>query len=203
MPRGLTSDMIAALAQPVLNPAIFIALTFGSISDHAVTPIPVYIWSGYGTVTWNSQTWIGLGHLLSLSLIDDNASVEAHGVTIKISGINPTSPTTLNSALTEVVLGLPVTVYLGMYSSGTLIDTPVTSWLGRMDQPTWNIGGDEITLTLACESRLLDMNCSVARRYTQEDQQELYPGDLGFQFVNSVQEMTIDWGLFPTNGNNI
>jgi hypothetical protein len=47
------------------------------------------------------------------------------------------------------------------------------------------------------------MNVPANRRYTQEDQQRDYPGDLGFQFVNSIQESQIFWGPGPGTSNNL
>ena len=43
------------------------------------------------------------------------------------------------------------------------------------------------------------MNVAVDRRYTDEDQQMDYPGDLGFQFVNGIQEAQIYWGRSPSS----
>ena len=72
-----------------------------------------------------------------------------------------------------------------------------------MDQPTIDVSGDAATITVNCENRLYEMNVPANRRYTQEDQQRDYPGDLGFQFVNSIQESQIFWGTGPGTSNNL
>ena len=203
MPRNLSSDMLTALQAPILFPAVFVAATFGTIdhTTHLVDTTVVYMWSGLGSVDWNGHTWIGIGSLLGFTTPEDSSNVEAKGITLTLSGLDPTL---LPAALNDIILGLPVTVYLALYdSTNTLIDTPVIAWAGRMDQPTFDVSTTEVVLAINCENRLIDMNISVERRYTTEDQQMDWPGDLGFQFVDGLQETTLFWGQYPNNTNNV
>ena len=50
------------------------------------------------------------------------------------------------------------------------------------------------TITLNCESRLIQLERPKNRRYTHEDQQERLTGDLGFEFVTDLQDKEIIWG---------
>jgi hypothetical protein len=192
MPRAMSTAMLEALALSVIYPAIFVEATFVSGT--------VYLWSGVGPIIWNGQTWTGIGSLGSISTIDEGATVEAKGMVLTLSGIDPTL---LPDVLTEFQLGAPVTVYLGLFNEGALIANPVASFSGRMDQPTIEVTGLEAKIGINCESRLIDMNTAVDRRYTPEDQQRDWPGDLGLNFVNAIQEMTLYWGTSPTSTNNI
>jgi hypothetical protein len=193
MPRPLSPALLTALSAPILNPALFVQAQF---SDETV-----YMWSGVGSVTWNGHTWIGLGGFLGVTTPEDSSTVEAKGITLMLSGMDAKM---LPQALNDVVLGYPVTVYLALYdSNNTLIDGPVVAWAGRLDQPTFEVGGTEVSLQINCESRLLDMNVGVDRRYTHEDNQLDNPGDLCFMFVDSIQEMTLFWGNYPLSSNNI
>ena len=94
-------------------------------------------------------------------------------------------------------------VYLAGFTDNVLIDSPLIAFAGRMDEPTIDIDGATCKITLNCESRLLDMNIAVDRRYTQEDQQMTWPGDLCFSFVNGVSELTLYWGSAPTTQGNV
>jgi len=184
--------MLAALAGSELQCAFFVAANFASG--------PVYMWTGFGPITWNGQTWIGTGSLGSVSPIDEASTVEAKGLTLTLSGIDSSL---LGDVMSEFALGLPVTVYLGLFNAGVLIASPITSWAGRMDQPLIEVDGKLATISINCESRLLDMNTAVDRRYTADDQQRDWPGDLGFNFVNAIQEMTLYWGTAPTTSGTI
>jgi hypothetical protein len=101
-------------------------------------------------------------------------------------------------------VGLPVSVTLGVFdTNNALIADPVCCFSGRMDQPTIDVTGTLATIAINCENRLVEMNVAVDRRYTDEDQQMDYPGDLGFQFVNGIQEAQIYWGRSPSSQNNL
>jgi len=197
MPRGLSSDILTALSSPVIYPAYFVSIQFVNET--------VYVWTGIGSIVWNSQTWSGVGSLLSISSIEEPNNAAAKAVLLKISGIDPVF---LPEAQNQVILGRPVMVYMGLFSSntfsiGTLIDSaPIATWVGRLDLPRFGVGAEEVTLELSCESRLLDMDLSVERRYTTEDIQMTTPGDLGCIFVSSIAQKTLFWGA-PLRDNNV
>ena len=55
--------------------------------------------------------------------------------------------------------------------------------------------GEKATITLTGESRLIDFFRPRISRYTDAEQQALYPGDLGLQYVNDLQEASVPWGV--------
>jgi len=123
------------------------------------------------------------------------------GITLTLSGIDPTL---LQGILNEFQAGLPAIVTLGVFDgNGALIGDPVCCFAGRMDQPTLDVTGIAASIAINCENRLVEMNVAVDRRYTDEDQQLDYPGDRGFEFVNSIQEAQIYWGRTPSSKNNL
>ena len=192
MPRpGVTPEFLEALSAQLLRPALFVEAYF--------TSGPVRVWNGLGTIAWNGFDWTGIGTLGSVSAIEEGATVEARGISLTMSGIDPAL---LTLVLGEFRQGLPVSVWLGLFrADGTLIPDPVLSFAGRTDQPTTEVSGETATLTITCENRLIDMHASVERRYTNEDQQLDYPGDRGFEFVASIQSLQINWGRSPSSNN--
>lgn len=192
MPRLMSSAMLAAIAAGELFPALFVEANFATG--------PVYIWSGMGPIDWNGHTWLGVGTLGSVSAVSEGTTVEARGITLTLSGIDPAL---LTDVLGEFVPGLPVIVFLGLFNAGALIASPLVSFSGRMDQPSVDIDGISSAISINCENRLIEMNVAVDRRYTADDQQRDFPGDLGFNFVNAIQEMTLYWGTSPTSSNNV
>ena len=192
MPRNVDPSIITALQQPSLQMAVFVTLTFSTGT--------VNIWSGIGNVTWQSITWTGLGSLLGVSGIEEGTTVDARGITVTLSGLDSAL---LADCMADFALGTPAAVYLGFYSGGILNANPLVSWAGRMDQPTISVDGTEAHIAINCENRLLDMNVPSDRRYTLQDQQMTWPSDLGFQFVQGIQEVNIAWGQHVTNTPNI
>jgi hypothetical protein len=206
MPRQMDPAMLAAIQSNLILPGILFTATFQTG--------PVYLWSGYGSFAWNGQTWQGIGSMGDVSVIEEGTTVEARGVTVTLSGFDANL---LNLVLNEFKLGAPAALYLAMfggtigqsshygtatygqsiYAVGLLAD-PIPIWAGRTDQAHISVGGTTASIQLNCESRLLDMNQSVARRYTNDDQRLDYPQDRGLEFVYSIVETTINWGAKPT-----
>ena len=98
---------------------------------------------------------------------------------------------------------LPVVVYLALFAGGALIASPFTAWAGRMDQPTITVRGETADIKIKCENRLIDLNTSVQRRYTNDDQQLVAPGDLGLSFQSGIQKAVVYWGAIPNSKNNV
>jgi hypothetical protein len=194
MPRNITSGIITAIQAQNLRVALFVEATFATG--------PVYIWNGIGNYTWNSHTWTGVGTLGSVSTVEESSSVEAKGITISLSGIDPTL---LSDVMDDLNQGLAVLVWLGLFddTGTTLIPNPILSFAGTMDQPTITVGGETATISINCESRLSEMNTPAERRLTNEDQQMDHPGDRGLEFVGQIQQVTIYWGRVPNSKNNL
>jgi hypothetical protein len=187
-----TPEFIAAVESGYVRPAIFVEI-------HFLTG-PVYVWSGAGSIAWGGVTWLGVGNFGSISPIEEGATVNARGITLSLSGVDPTL---LSDVLNEYQQNLPAVIYFGVRdNTGALIPNPITSWAGRTDQPTITVDGESATISIACENRLVILNNSVERRYTDADQKGDYPDDRGFEFVNAIQNVTVYWGRHPDSSNN-
>ena len=189
----VTSEFLAQIESGIIRPAFLVEANF--------TSGPLYVWTGRGNLSAVGHTFTGVGTLGSISSIEEGSDVEARGIVLTMSGIDATL---LADVLNEFQVGLPATVWLALFDeSNVLVPNPVISFAGRMDQPTLEVGGETAAISINCENRLLDMNVSTERRYTVEDQQRDHPGDHGFDFVNSIQEVTIYWGRTPNSTNNL
>jgi hypothetical protein len=142
-----------------------------------------------------------VGSLGEVSVIEEGTTIEAKGITLKLSGIDPTL---LSGVLTDFRVGLPALVYLGMFDAGgSLITDPIISWAGRTDQPTIEMDGSTATISINCENRLVEMNTAVDRRLTNEDQQLDHLGDRGLEFTASITDVQVYWGRSPSSHNNL
>lgn len=149
----------------------------------------VRLWNGYGDLVISGGTYTGSGSFLSISSIEENAEIGAKGVSMTLSGLNSTI---LSYALNENYQYRVVNIYVGSISGATV--SAYKAFSGRMDVMTINEDAESCTISLTAESRLIDLERPRVRRYTSEDQKALYPSDLGFDFVNSLQEASIKWG---------
>ena len=150
---------------------------------------PLRVWNGYGNLTVDGETYVGGGTLISVSAIEETAEIGAKGVSMMLTGV---SSSILATALAENYQYRIANIYVGTINGNTVSSYKVFS--GRMDVMTIGEQGDNCTIDLTAESRLIDLERPRLRRWTSEDQKALDPDDKGFEFVNSLQEATIKWG---------
>ena len=182
--RTLSADMVTEVTTAQLCPILLASLSFST---------PVYLWTGYGSLVYNSTTYLGLGTLGTISPVEETTDLAARGITMKLSGV-PTANVSL--ALTEDYQGRECAILFGALSptAGTLISSPVTVFSGRMDVMQVSDDGQTAEIIMTAESRLMDFKRPREVRYTDEEQQNLFAGDLGLEFVNDIQEKAIYWG---------
>lgn len=184
MARDITSALNDQFEAASLSP--FLAFNLDFESD------PVLAWTGTGTITINSQDYIGTGNFIGIDAIQETANVQANGASISISGV----PSDLVAvALTENYQGRDATIYLGaLDSSGNVVANPYAIFKGFIDIMSIAETGDLTSINLTAENRLISLEEAKVRRYTSEDQKIDYPDDLGFDFVAGLQDKELVWG---------
>jgi len=142
------------------------------------------------------QTFTGIGWLGKISSIPQTTKVQAQNVTIALSGI----PSNLvNEAVDQVRIAGTMTVWIGFYdASGNLLKDPVQVFSGSLDVPSLTDDGTTSTIAITCENTLLSLNLAPNRRFDDPDQQLKVPGDLGFSFVQALQNIQLFWPA-PSN----
>ena len=184
MSREITNGMATALDRADLQPAIFFEGAFPSGM--------VRIWTGPGPMDWDGKTWTGVGVLLGLGALEETSDVVASGTTVSLSGV----PLDLvGLAINEARQGQAGRIWLALLTEDrTVIADPVQAFTGRLDVPELQEDGQSCRITISYESRLIDLSVPRNWRYTHESQQVLFPGDLGFAHVTSLQDQEITWG---------
>jgi hypothetical protein len=186
MSRDLTNDFSNASVANTVAPVMLMKAEFDS-GD-------VLAWTGYGTIVYDGDSYLGVGDFGGVDKVDESADLRANGAVLTLSGI-PSS--LLATALGEEYQGRPITLFLGLLdlTSGALIADPYAILSGRMDVMSIQEASDTATISLTVENNLIELTRSKERRYTHEDQQIDYPGDLGLEYVAGLQEKPLNWGV--------
>jgi len=184
MSRTLSAEMQAVAASDIVRPIFLVDLLFDNN--------PVYLWSGVGNLSFNSQTYLGAGDLLSIGQVSENAELAANGITVSLSGANQSL---VEKARDEDYQGRELILRLGAFDdNGDLISSPVILFSGFMDVMKIDDSGDDASIGVSAENKLIAFERTKIRRYTNEDQKIDYPNDKGFEFISKIQEMDIVWG---------
>lgn len=188
MSRGLAAGVLSEIAADSVQPILFL---YGSFSTGDIR-----MWSGLGNVDWDGETWVGAGNLVQISNIEEPGEIKAQGIIVTFNGI----PADLISiVLQSVYQGALGKVWLGFLSNGSIVADPWLVFEGRLDVPVIDEDAETCSITITYESKLIDLLRSRSRRYTDQDQQNEYAGDVGMQYVTSLQEKEIPWGRKTDN----
>lgn len=188
MSRTLTSGMQAVATADIVRPIFLVRMVF----DSSESPNELNLWSGVGDLTYDSETYTGVGDLLSISSVTETADMQASGINVVLTGVKSSL---VVIAKDHEYQGRPLTVMLGAFdASGSLIANPTTVFAGFMDTMTIAESGDTSTISIAVENKLIAFERSKIRRYTAEDQKIDHPTDKGFEFVTSIVQKEIIWG---------
>jgi hypothetical protein len=184
MTRTLGSTFQTELAAKELSPFFAVEMDFDGD--------PVRLWGGYGNLVIDGDTYTGAATLLNISAISETSEVQANGITVTLSGIDNSL---ISAALSEAYQGRELKVYFGVLNdAGAIIDDPYIAFKGRMDVMTIDEGAESSTMSVTAESRLIDLDVTRERRYTDADQKIDFPDDKGLEFIADIQDKEIIWG---------
>jgi len=148
------------------------------------------LWTGYGDLVFDNKTFVGGGNLLNVSEVEETSEIEAKGLTLTLSGVpSELIALTLNEPYQNRLMRL----YVGAIKPDGSIEH-YQLFAGRLDVMNILEEGETATITVTVENRLIDLNRPRIRRYTSEDQKAIFVGDLGFDYVNELQNKQIEWG---------
>ena len=97
--RSLSANMVTEVSASQLSPILLASFSFST---------PVRLWSGYGTITVGSVTYLGSGSLGTISPVEETTDLAARGINFQLSGV----PTALVAvALSENYQGKECSVH--------------------------------------------------------------------------------------------
>jgi len=206
MSRELDIGTLQNIEEDVVRPFFAVELKF----DDAQV---IRMWTGQGTLVLPDGTnWVGLGTLLEVSNVEETAEIAVKGATLTLSSV---PQEILSLALSEPYQGRVCNIYFGTFSLGRLLlqsDFYILQQDGsRINLQTGEAGFNEIfsgymdqmnieetaetsTIQLTVENKLVDLERARVARYTSGYQKSTYSGDLGFDFVEDLQDKPVLWG---------
>ncbi len=203
--RDISQSTIDSLDDDVLYPFFAVEMLFDG--DQTLR-----LWTGYGTLVYQGQEWYGTGSMLQIDSVEETTEIAAKGASLTLSGI---PQEVLSLALSEPYQGRQANIYFGNFSKGLILlessdyilledgskisleagSTNLSQiFSGYMDQMNIEETADTCTVQLTLENKLVDLERARVARFTSAYQKSLYSGDLGLDFVESLQDKEIVWG---------
>lgn len=183
MPRALDSETLAQIELDHVRPRFFleIELSTGSTLNY---------WTGEADISWNGKTWLSNSFFRSFDQVSSSIDAGYEGVTIKLAGEPQALIATM---LTSLQRYRELNLFFGFVGSdGAVIYSPV-EFSGLIESATLEDGVDEATITIRATSHMALAEKSVDRRFNAQSQAIDYPTDLGFEYVEKLQDFNGAW----------
>lgn len=186
MSRELAATTLAALDDPAIQKVVLVRFNFDD---------PVYAHSGLGDITWDGDTYVGIGMLGKISEHEESETLNAAPITFSLSGIDQMQ---LRSALDAITYGDEVDVWKAIVDdAGDLIGDPVHIYGGSVDSSNVVVGLEPV-LNIIAQHAISDTVKKNGAHWTNEDHQRRYPGDEFFEYIHEVPTLRLNWGGSPT-----
>jgi len=182
--RTLSGTNLAHIDSGHTHPCLLGKFEFGT---------PVYAHTGLGTITYDTNDYLGVGTLAGLTGLEETENIVPAPVRVQLDGLNSV---VLAESLDAASYGDRVTFFIGYRNDdGTLIDNPWTFYKGRVDSSSFS-RGKENSVSLTIQHDLAVLAKKIGTKYTDEEQQRRYVGDNAFKAVEQMQTVSKDlvWG---------
>lgn len=169
------------------------AIVTGAVQIVPVSGTTLYLWGGYGPITFDGNTYLGLGDKAIAQKTNGAIGGVAQGYTLSLSGVEPAALALLDA---DEVKSAGVTLYRLIFGPDgkTLLDFSVFD-RGRGDALTSDetIGG-EAAINFAVESAARSLGKSGARSRSDADQRIIDSTDGYFKNTAYAGEKKLYWG---------
>ena len=183
MSNGLSLDQQVAIAQRHYQSAPMVEFAF---DDGAL-----FLTTAPFDVMYGGDTYLSTGGLGAIDALT-KSSGSTEGMRFTLSGVDDEL---LAIATAEPYQGRMVYVRKGYFHRDTnqLIDAPILVWVGRMRTMQIAEQNDSATITVTAEHYEAELKRPMPVRMNNADQQRLYPGDRGCEYVEGLVERVVVW----------
>lgn len=180
MARSINASTLTELQASSLRPAFLLDIAFQSGT--------VYFTTAPYNLTYNSQTYQANGYIVNIGELEDAQA----RFWVELSGA---ASSLISAVLNNGNYAAPVNFYFATLSAaGAIVGAPILTFKGVFDNAELEGGGNSAITKLYFVSDFDDLERGFENRYTKECQERFVPGDLGFDYVNSLQDWTGVWG---------
>ena len=187
--------------QNSIGSALLIAV---SVPGEPVTTFSTY----WKDLTVNSQTYVGLGSLLSITDSRSDLRAAPQDLNISISGLVSSN---LDFVKNNLLRGSPISILRYVFNPVTgvalaIADNPTGRFYGIVTNysidytadPTTPDRSGSVTINLQCSSVVEQLSKKISGcRTSSEDMKKFYPGDLSMDRVSSLARTNFNFGA-PT-----
>ncbi|MFZ3005853.1 MAG: hypothetical protein WA047_06730 [Phenylobacterium sp.] len=159
-------------------------------------PDPVLVWSGYGELEINGETYIGVGDHGLMSVVSGAVGGAEQNIALELSGVDPE---TLALFDMQALRRAPVVCYRLVFDGAgrVMLAAPVFA-RGRLDQaPKQETPGGTASIRALVETAARGLGRAGGRVRSAADQALVDPADDGLNGVTYAGQTLVYWGGKP------
>ena len=120
--------------------------------------------------------------------------MKANGITLSRRGVKPSDAALALSQVSRS-RNKPGALWLALLTEEEeIIPDPWPLFRGRLDAGVVEDGSETAILSINYEHEMATLERPVETRYTHEEQTRRVPGDLGLEYIASLQNKPLRWG---------
>jgi hypothetical protein len=167
---------------------------------------PTYIWGGVGNLSYNGQTWVGVGDLGKIEKVANDAKGGIKSLTLTLNGLKDQDDqdTTGLTALKDISYrGKSGFVYFGYFEDDgkTMVagTSPELIYSGRVSHMAAAESLESASVRVTIDSFLALMSRSIPLMLSDDEHQRYFSGDKGYDHKPDAMNKTVYWGLEGSN----
>lgn len=151
----------------------------------------VFAHNGVGTHSFGGDDYIGVGAFGGISPMEDTLQLRSKPIELTLSSI---IPEIIDAIKTDDVFGRDADIYIGALDEDYQLKGTPDNWFSGHMETVKLIIGSEDALAIRLQSRASRLQLRNNKRYTLEDHQTDFPGDIFFEFLPALMDAEISWG---------
>jgi hypothetical protein len=183
--RALSADVTAMLGDGSIHAANMVEVT--------TTAGTTYLTDAHTPIDYGGNTYLAAGYLLGFSDVVEFADVQIASMTLSLSGVDQTMMSALlnNDYIDQYVTVMKAFLH---HTDASLVGTPVTLFVGRIDSAGLREDPDAgtSTLTVTATSHWVDFERRSGRHTNAAEHSRFFPGDTGMDYADEDEE--VYWG---------
>lgn len=157
-------------------------------------------WLGYGPLTAGGVEYQGTGDAIKISAMSIGYGMSAGMVRFSVPNASPemiarcdNQEAEVNARRCQVLYQLFSTIERGGDHAGRLIGDPISIFVGRMRNMRSTSSAEAREIELEAYGRLSWQGKAPFGRWTDGDQRNRYPGDLGLSLLPTLRDKAVTW----------
>lgn len=181
MSRVIDDATVLAMQADVVRPIVLVKIATPSLN--------ILMTSGMQDIDFGGDTYT-YGTLGNISTIPETDDLKDSSLSLTFSAVDPATIAAVSAA---DFVNSPVQVRVMFFDENWLsVGDGLSFFEGSASSQNIALG-QQADITVSCKSKISTLSRPRSERYSDQDQQAKYPGDLGMQYASTVSSQDIIW----------